>query len=219
MASSIFTPASQGYSSGHDGGFGRRDDFGGGNDFGNPQSRISAQTYKTGMWFALAAIVMLFAGFTSAMVVRRGMSLDWASIAIPRLLWVNTCTLLASSATLELSRRALRKNAPLEFIRWLLVTFTLGAAFLACQMVVWRELIQRGVHLATNPSSAFFYVLTAAHGLHVLGGVIALGYVVLNAVPIALGRKLTTALDVTAIYWHFVDALWLYLFCLLIKWL
>jgi cytochrome c oxidase subunit 3 len=171
------------------------------------------------MWFALASIVMLFAGFTSAMVVRRGMSFDWVPIAVPRLLWVNTGVLLASSATLEFSRRALTGRAFESFLRWLGTTVALGVAFLAGQLAVWRELAARGVYLATNPSSSFFYVLTAAHGVHLLGGVLALGYVAICAGRIARGRKRRTALDVTAIYWHFMDALWIYIFLLVTHWL
>jgi cytochrome c oxidase subunit 3 len=170
------------------------------------------------MWFALAGIVMLFAGFTSAMVVRRGMAFDWVSIAIPHLLWVNTGVLLASSLTLELSRRALSRSAVISFIRWLAATVALGVFFLAGQLVVWRELAARGVYLATNPSSSFFYVLTAAHGVHLLGGVLALGYVVIHAGRMARGRERHTPLDVTAIYWHFMDVLWLYIFFLLTRW-
>jgi cytochrome c oxidase subunit 3 len=170
------------------------------------------------MWFALTGIVMLFAGFTSAMVVRRGSSMDWVSIALPRLLGVNTGILLLSSLTLEFSRRALKEHAIVNFIRRLAATVVLGLAFLAGQIVVWRELAARGVYLATNPSSSFFYVLTAAHGLHLLGGVLALGYVVLHAVPMARGRERYTALEVTAIYWHFMDALWIYIFFLLTRW-
>ena len=100
----------------------------------------------------------------------------------------------------------------MNFIRWLAATVALGVAFLAGQLVVWRELAARGVYLATNPSSSFFYVLTAAHGVHLLGGVLALGYVVLHAGRMARGRERRTALDVTAIYWHFMDALWIYIF-------
>ena len=192
--------------------------FGGG-DSGLPEYRVPGHTYQLGMWFALAGIVMLFAGFTSAMVVRRGMAFDWVSIAVPRLLWVNTGVLLASSLTLEFSRHALSRHALMNFLRWLAATVGFGVAFLAGQLLVWHELAARGVYLATNPSSSFFYVLTAAHGVHLLGGVLALGYVVIHAGRMSRRRERRTALDVTAIYWHFMDALWIYIFFLLTKWL
>jgi cytochrome c oxidase subunit 3 len=216
----VMTPAKPEISAGYDGGGGGlgSNGFGGGGDSGLPEYRVSGHTYELGMWFALTGIVMLFAGFTSAMVVRRGMSYDWVSIAVPRLLWVNTGILLASSLTLEFSRRALSEYAVENFFRWLAATVALGVGFLAGQLVVWRELAARGVYLATNPSSSFFYVLTGAHGLHLLGGVLALGYVVIHAGRMARGRERRTALDVTAIYWHFMDALWIYIFFLLTRW-
>lgn len=192
--------------------------FGGGGDFGLPEYRVPGRTYQLGMWFALIGIVMLFAAFTSAMVVRRGMSFDWVSIALPRVLWLNTGILIASSLTLEFARHALAERAPVNFIRWLTATVVLGLGFLAGQLVAWRELAARGVYLATNPSSSFFYVLTATHAVHLAGGVLALGYVVFHAVRMARGWQRRTALDVTAIYWHFMDALWIYIFFLLVKW-
>ena len=161
---------------------------------------------------------MLFAAFTSALVVRKGMSLDWVSIALPRILWVNTGVLILSSITLDLSKRSLARGAAENFTRWLSATVVLGLGFLCGQYVAWRELASRGVYLATNPSSSFFYLLTAAHGLHLLGGVTALAYVVFRAGRMARGRSQRTPLDVTAIYWHFMDALWIYLFFLLLRW-
>lgn len=222
MATTALPPAKPDLEEEH-GGSGRGpggNGFGGGgdDDFRMPQYRVPGSTYKIGMYFALASIVMLFAGLTSAMVVRRGFENDWVSIAVPHLLWANTGLLLASSFTLEFSRRALSRFSNSSFMRWLGATVVLGVAFLAGQLIVWRELAARGVYLATNPSSSFFYVFTAAHGLHLLGGLVALGYVVWHAGRMARGRERRTALDVTAIYWHFMDALWIYLFFLLTQW-
>ncbi len=180
--------------------------------------RVPSRTYRLGMWFGLGGIMMLFAAFTSAMVVRRGMSFDWVSIAVPRVLWLNTGVLLASSLTLELSRRALARRSAAEFTRWLYATLVLGVAFLGGQLVAWRELASRGVYLATNPSSSFFYVLTAAHALHLAGGIIALGYVVFRAGRMVRGLARQTSVEVAAIYWHFMDALWIYIFFLLTRW-
>ena len=218
MATTTIAPTKPESSEEYGGGHGPGGNGFGRGDSGLPEYRVPGRTYQLGMWFALAGIVMLFAGFTSAMVVRRGMAFDWVSIAVPRLLWVNTGILLISSLTLEFSRRALSQHAILNFIRWLAATVGLGVAFLTGQLVVWRELAARGVYLATNPSSSFFYVLTAAHGVHLLGGVLALGYVAIHARRIARGRDRRAPLDVTAIYWHFMDALWIYIFFLLTRW-
>ena len=202
-------------------GSGRNGNGFGGGEFGGhggqePRGRVvPAQTYRTGMWMALVAIVMLFASFTSAMVVRKGAGADWASIVLPRVLYLNTGILLASSLAFEFSRRSLAAGAADRFKAWLYVTTFLGAAFIGGQLVAWRELAARGVYLATNPSSSFFYVLTAAHGVHLLGGIVALFYILTRAPQLAAGIKRPVAVDVTAIYWHFMDGLWIYLLILL----
>lgn len=170
------------------------------------------------MWLAMVAVVMLFAAFTSALVVRQGLSTDWVSFPLPRILGLSTAILLASSMTLELSRRSLRAGAGDQFARWLYLTTLLGLMFVGSQLAAWRELASRGVYLATNPSSSFFYLLTAAHGAHLLGGIFALLYLVVRAgrIPTESVSGRTTAVDVTAIYWHFMDGLWLYILLLLI---
>jgi cytochrome c oxidase subunit III len=175
---------------------------------------VPAHTYQTGMLMALAGITMLFAAFTSAMVVRKGLSNDWVRTTLPHILYANTLILLASSVTLEFSRRALSEGRAERFTLWLYTTVALGLAFVAGQFTAWRELAERGVFLSTNPSSSFFYLLTGAHGLHLLGGVVALGYAAAKASSIAAGRKKRTAVDVTALYWHFMDGLWIYILIL-----
>ncbi len=167
------------------------------------------------MYMALAAILMLFAAFTSALVVRRGVSNDWTPTALPQLLYLNTVILLASSATLEFSRRALAAGRGESFAPWLNATVLLGLAFIGGQLLAWRELVDRGVYLATNPSSSFVYLLTAAHGLHLLGGIGGLIYLVLRARRIASAAKRRTIVDVVALYWHCMDGLWVYLLLLL----
>lgn len=194
----------------------------GGNGFGAGDGRwesapwsVPPTAYRTGMWMALVAIFMLFAAFTSALVVRRGISNDWVPTALPRILYLNTLILLSSSATLEFSRRSLASHQGDRFKRWLYATLILGSAFIAGQLIAWRELASRGVYLATNPSSSFFYLLTAAHGLHLLGGVFALAFLAIRAPAFAAGAKKPTAVEVTSIYWHFMDGLWVYILLLL----
>jgi cytochrome c oxidase subunit 3 len=216
MSSSTLTPV-RGGTPRQTGGSGRDGrGFGGGGSWEAYEWIVPSRTYKMAMWVAMAAVVMLFAAFTSAMVVRRGLSTDWVSFRLPRILGLSTAILLASSVTLELSRRALREGAAGSFARWLYVTTLLGLMFVGSQLAAWRELASRGVYLASNPSSSFFYLLTAAHGVHLLGGIIALFYLVARAGRISLQPRQATALDVTAIYWHFMDGLWLYILLLLI---
>lgn len=221
MAQSVLTPpdvlqppGARGYGGGGDrGGNDGRDD----SDMGNaPGFHAPEEIYRTGMWMALVAILMFFAAFASAMVVRRGISKDWAPIALPRVLYLNTALLLASSVTLELCRNWLRVAMPGRFLRALYATLLLGIAFIAGQFAAWKQLAQRGVYLTTNPSSSFFYLFTAAHGVHLLAGLVALAYVSLVARKIAFGIKNRTVLDVTAIYWHFMAGLWVCILLLLL---
>lgn len=196
------------------GGFGG-DGFGGA-EFGEARPwRVPDRAYRTAMWMGLTSIVMLFAAFTSALVVRKGLSDDWVSFAIPRILWLNTAVLLASSGSLEIARRALAKRIGSSFTGWLYATTALGVLFLIGQWTAWRELAFHGVYLASNPSSSFFYLLTAAHGLHLSGGIIALLYLVFRSRAITSGLQRRTAVDVAAIYWHFMGGLWIYTFFLL----
>jgi cytochrome c oxidase subunit 3 len=191
--------------------------WGGGGD--GPDGRGSSRRASfTGLWVLLAASTMVFAAFTSAFVVRRGLSDDWAPLVKPPILWANTAVLLLSSVVLDFSRRALKKHNRASFNLWWTFATALGVLFLAGQAYAWRELRDAGVFVASNPASSFFYVLTAAHAFHLLGGVAALVWVDVQALRLQLGPAKRTAIDVTAIYWHFLDGLWLFLMLLFYVW-
>jgi len=157
---------------------------------------------------------MTFLALTSALVVRKGASSDWQHFTLPSILYVNTLVLALSSATLEVSRRRMRRLRiqAASPARWLYVTLFLGLAFVSGQYVAWRQLSSEGLYLATNPSSSFFYVLTAGHLLHVLGGLGGL-VLVIHRLEKSILRRST--LDVAARYWHFLGVLWVYLLLLL----
>jgi cytochrome c oxidase subunit III len=173
---------------------------------------------STAIWVVLFAISMMFAAFTSALVVRKGSSLDWRTFKLPSILFFNTFILFASSVTLEVSRRRIAafmgniQNQVESPARWLYITLSLGMLFVAGQYVAWSQLRAEGLYLATNPSSSFFYVLTVTHALHVLGGLGGLVYVIRKLGKSSLRRS---TLDAAARYWHFMDLLWLYLLLLL----
>lgn len=191
------------------------DDPGGGSGGGRGASRRAT---FTGLFVAMASIVMFFAAFTSALVVRRGLSNDWLPTPLPGILWLNTALLLASSAALEMGRRALRAGAREAFNRYWTGGTLLGALFLGGQYLAWQQLLGAGIYISTNPSSSFFYLLTAVHALHIAGGMAALLYVNVQALRLRLGPSKRTAVDVTAVYWHFVDVLWIYLLLLFLIW-
>jgi cytochrome c oxidase subunit III len=167
---------------------------------------------RTGVWIGIATITMSFTAYTSAMVVRRGAGADWQHVALPGILYFNTLLLLLSSGTLEMGRR--RLQAVGAGVAWLLVTMALGLLFIAGQVVAWRDLVSQGLYLASNPASDFFYVFTALHALHLLGGVTALGYV-LGRLRASAGAPPRAALGAAALYWHFMTVLWLYLLLIL----
>ena len=172
----------------------------------------------TGIWVLLAAISMSFAALTSALVVRKGGAVDWRHFTLPSVLYLNTVVLVASSVTLEMGRRRVvtymgsLRGSTAEASRWLYVTLGLGLLFVAGQYLAWRQLNAQGLYLASNPSSSFFYVFTAAHALHVLGGLGGLTRVIYKLKNHTLRRSTLVA---TSRYWHFMDVLWVYLLLLL----
>lgn len=182
----------------------------------------SANRYRIGMWVALAAILMMFTALTSAYIVRAASSNDWRPIAMPQILLLSTALIVASSGTLEMARRKLKEAFEVSYHRWLLMTTALGVAFVGSQLLAWRQLVGQGVYVGSNPHSSFFYLLTATHGVHLLGGLIALTYLRLRTRRTerdgqALAKRHAVA-DAVTLYWHFMDGLWIYLFLLLFFW-
>jgi cytochrome c oxidase subunit 3 len=171
---------------------------------------------------AIAGIVMLFTALTSAYIVRSASGNDWQPIAMPKVLWLSTLLIVISSVTIEVSRRSLKQQRDGRYGRWLSVTVVLGLGFLASQIIAWRQLVRQGVYLAGNPYNSFFYLFTAAHGLHLLGGILALTYLLLRTrrrrSTIEGELRRVGAADSATIYWHFMDGLWVALFFLLFFW-
>lgn len=189
----------------------------GGDDDGSGSGAAAAvprRAYFTALSLGLAAIVMFFMALVSSYIVRKGLGGDWRPIELPRILWLNTAILVASSATIEVARRKLGTGPFGSFRRWWGLTTGLGILFLIGQVQAWRQLSAAGVFLASNPSSSFFYVLSAAHGLHLLGGILALLYVAFRAWQRSRITRATAA-ELSSIYWHFMDGLWVFLLLLL----
>jgi cytochrome c oxidase subunit 3 len=178
----------------------------------------SRQTSITGIIVLMFASIMTFAALVSAMVVRRGLNNDWGHIGLPHILWWNTGILLLSSVAIDTGRRLLRRNKRAAFT-WVWSAGTLlGAAFLGGQIIAWNQLAKRGFYLRGHPSSAFFYVLTWAHAAHVVGALGAIMYVEYRTLGFQLGPARRTLVDVSAIFWHFLDVLWLGIMALFVFW-
>jgi cytochrome c oxidase subunit 3 len=171
-----------------------------------------------GLYVLLAASLMVFVALTGAFVFRRGLSGDWASMPKPQILFLNTAVLLASSFALEMARRALRAGLRSKFNAWWSAGAVLGVLFLLGQALAWQQLKDLGIYVATSPSSSFFYVLTASHAFHLVGGVAALIYVAARSLSQGLGPARRTVIDISAIFWHFLDGLWVYLMVLFYVW-
>ncbi|HVB98453.1 MAG TPA: heme-copper oxidase subunit III [Candidatus Dormibacteraeota bacterium] len=175
---------------------------------------VPQRSYVTGLTMGLAAILMFFMALVSAFIVRKGLSDDWRAFPLPPILWLNTAILFVSSITIQVARRRLGREDVAAFRRWWTVTTGLGLLFVAGQLIAWRQLAHEGVYLASNPSSSFFYLLTAAHGVHLLGGIIALIVIGWRSWQNTRVTR-STATEMAAIYWHFMDGLWIFLFLLL----
>ena len=172
---------------------------------------------STGIWVGLAAITMTFAAFTSALIVRQGSAPDWQHFTLPSILYLNSLIIIASSVTLEIARRQISAFMVSKAVgtapsRWLYVTLGLGLLFVAGQTFAWLQLRSQGFGLSTNISYSFFYVLTVAHAIHLLGGLGGVVRVISKVNHSALRRS---TLNATSLYWHFMGALWLYLLLLL----
>ena len=174
------------------------------------RSRIHPK--KFALWVACASIMMLFAAFTSAYIVRQAAG-NWLEFQLPNIFLISTVVILLSSITIQISYAAFKKEQTLAYRLFLVITFILGLAFIVLQYQGWLALTAIGVELTTNPSGSFVYVISGVHAAHILGGLAAILIAILHA--FALKHKVTPArklrFELTLIYWHFVDFLWVYL--------
>jgi cytochrome c oxidase subunit 3 len=180
------------------------------------QRRFSPATYRITMWVVLAAIVMMFTALSSAFIILSGGD-QWRPIKVPRMFFLSTGIIMVSSATFEVARRCLKDRKERGYIWWLAVTVVLGFAFLATQVMAWRELRAQGIYLASNPHSSFFYLFTGVHGVHLMGGVLALLFLVFRMRNLQSPRTEVSA-GVVSLYWHAMDGIWIWLFLLLLVW-
>ncbi|MEQ8707304.1 MAG: cytochrome c oxidase subunit 3 [Phaeodactylibacter sp.] len=174
------------------------------------RNKIHPKKFALGV--ACASILMMFAAFTSAYIVRQAAG-NWLEFRLPNIFYINTLVILLSSATVHGSYLAFKRGKTQAYRVLLVITLILGLAFLALQYQGWLALTAIGVELTTNPSGSFVYVISGVHAAHILGGIAALVVAIIHA--FALQHKVTAArklrFEMTLIYWHFVDFLWVYL--------
>lgn len=211
---------------------------GGGDDVPNYRERL--RRYRMLIAFLLVSVVMIFVSFTTAYLVRKAGAVwdpahnqytsNWVPTTLPvRILLINTFILLLSSLTLEIARRRAEEDvvlAPIATIPgiqvehnrslpWLWLTIGLGLAFLAGQYIAWEELRLSHVDWEPNISSSFFFILTGVHGVHLIGGILALLYAGMTSWLHRPPETRRIVVDVTSWYWHFMAILWVYVFALL----
>jgi len=179
------------------------------------QEKNRIHPLKFVMWAGCASIVMMFAGLSSAYIVKRNQS-NWLTFDIPVIFYYSTAVILISSLTIMMSRRAFIKREMRVYKRWLFATTILGIAFVVMQYTGFKELWASGITLTRNVSFSFLYVIVGVHALHVLGGVIALIVMYLKSFSKRRKNYNVINIDLMNIYWHFVDLLWVYLLLFLI---
>lgn len=191
-------------------------DDGGDGDHGERwrKGRPSPKRFSTAIAIGMVSILMFFMALASAFLVLHHTSGVWVAVHLPRILWFNTAVLLGSSFTLERARLRLSLGNVSGFRKLWVVTTVMGFLFVAGQLVAWRELVAQGVYIASNQASSFFYIFTGAHGVHLLGGVAALLFVLLRNFEKSQ-ISISLAAEITSYYWHFMDGLWIFLFALL----
>ena len=175
--------------------------------------RKKIHPHKFTLWVAIGSMIMMFAGLTSAYIVKRSQA-NWVMVEIPWMFWLSTVTILLSSLTMHLALRAFKDRRMPAYRRLMVVTAVLGISFLVLQIAgfqAYRSMDIRLVGAGSNASHSFLLAIAGMHGLHVLGGVVALTAMAVKAISSRKRSYDSVPVEVVATYWHFVDILWIYL--------
>jgi cytochrome c oxidase subunit 3 len=167
--------------------------------------------HKFTLWVAMASIIMMFAGLTSAYIVKSNLP-NWEVVETPKEFWYSTITILMSSVTIQWALFAFKQREMNKYRMMMAITGVLGLVFIVLQYLGFSWMWENGVRLQGSGAGQFLYIIAGLHGLHVLGGIIALLIVILRAY---IGRTIqynSLSVELMSTYWHFVDILWIYLF-------
>jgi cytochrome c oxidase subunit III len=179
------------------------------------QEKKTIHPLKFIMWAGCASIVMMFAGLSSAYIVKRNQA-NWLTFDIPVIFYYSTAVIILSSITIMLSRKAFINREMRQYKRWLFVTTILGIAFVLLQYLGFKQLWASGITLTRNVSFSFLYIIVGLHAVHVLGGVVALIIMYLKSYSKRRKNYNQIYIDLMNTYWHFVDFLWIYLLLFLV---
>ena len=208
---------------GPDGGSGRKGSGGNGGPSDFETDPFLPNKARVFTWFLLIVVMMTFGGLSAAYIVTAtNKAVEWHPFDLPIQVWISTTIIIISSFVYHRGKTSLDKFDQKGAKTWLTGTAVLGAAFISSQLLAWLELSSRGFYFAGNPYAGFFYILTAVHALHVAGGVIALGSVVIGTwngiYSDERWERLQSLGQVVGWYWHFMGGVWLVLFVLLGFW-
>ena len=181
------------------------------------KKEIREKSAKPLLWLGMVSMVMIFAGLTSAYVVRKGKG-DWLQFDMPQLFYVSTAVILLSSVTMNWVLSAAKKNDLKNTKLAALITFTLGLVFVIYQFKAWGSLVDQKVFFAgkySNAAGSYMYILTGLHLAHLIGGMIALGWVWIKSMANKYNSENLLGIRLCAIFWHFLDVLWIFLFLFL----
>ena len=179
-------------------------------DIVNTQQRQKIHPHKFIMWVAIGSIVMMFAGLTSAFIVKSNQA-GWKDVVIPNVFWTSTAVILVSSITVQMALRSFKQREMNQYRLLIAVTFLLGTAFVILQVLGFQQLWNQGVQFKGAGAGQFLYVIFGLHAVHVLGGIIVLLVMFIKAFFGKTKSYNTVPVEVAATYWHFVDLLWIYL--------
>lgn len=174
------------------------------------QQRNKIHPHKFTLWVAIASIIMMFAGLTSAYIVKSGQA-GWQEVNTPSIFWFSTATLILSSITIQSALRAMKNKNMAQFRRLLAATLVLGLVFVVLQWFGFSYLWKHGVHFEGAGAGQFLYIIFGLHALHVIGGIVALLITTIKQAFSKVRSYNVTSIEVLATYWHFVDVLWIYL--------
>jgi cytochrome c oxidase subunit 3 len=179
------------------------------------EQRKKIHPHKFTLWVAIASISMMFAGVTSAYIVKKDQA-NWFSFDLPGAFWYSTVVIILSSVTIMLAQRKFKNREMPSYRGLVTATFVLGLLFVALQVIGFLQLAKVGLTLQKNVSVSFLYVIVGLHAVHVIGGVIALIVMFVKAFSKSVRSYDSVPVEVMATYWHFVDFLWIYLLVFLV---
>ena len=182
----------------------------------NPENNTytGIPTLKVLLWLAMVSMVMLFAGLTSGYIVRQAEG-NWHVFELPGVFFLSTAFILLSSGSMQWALNSVKRNDNKGLVTGMIVTLGLGLAFCFTQFMAWSKLVEQGIFFIGNPSGSFLYVLTGLHLAHLVGGILYVIYVTFRSIQMKYHSGSYLPVQLCAIFWHFLDFLWIYLFIFL----